>query len=554
MHYQSLTASLLGASVLFSSAAVAGNNWLFTESPFSQNKVSDSNISKYNQSKHLQLRSKKDKQRHIKQVGFVELNPQLPTILQQGEFLTLNLSDETVNLRIKQVSNSTRQTTQLSHIIAGDENTQVELMKLNGLYSGTIRQNNQLFKIKPFEKNTYVIEEVNTRQFMDHNPGEEPLPAKSQTAELQYDSLAQQDSGDVIKVLVAYTPTFADDSGNADNYLALAEAETNTSYANSGVNTRIEIVHQYETAYDDSGSFSTDLSSFFNTGTSHGSEVADLRDQHNADIVVLMTGNSSGYGTGCGRASGIGVDADEAFAVAKEACGTGYYSFGHEIGHLIGARHIITQDSNTTPFAYGHGYCNTTANTWRTVMAYNCPSNTGGPRVQQWSNPDVTRDGDVTGTHDDENNARVINERAFTVANFRSDQAVKLINQKQGLCLDVQGYDGASRDNVMLYACDGYSDQLWSLPPTGQWGVIKNMAQGLCLDVQGYNGASRDNVMLYACDGFDDQQWQHLSDGRILNKKLGLCLDVQGYDGASRDNVMLYACDGFVDQNWSTQP
>ena len=78
--------------------------------------------------------------------------------------------------------------------------------------------------------------------------------------------------------------------------------------------------------------------------------------------MILLTGNGYSF---CGLASGIGVSEDTAFAVASETCATGYYSFGHEIGHLFGARHIITQDPTPTPFSYGHGYCNTTASTWR---------------------------------------------------------------------------------------------------------------------------------------------------------------------------------------------
>lgn len=126
----------------------------------------------------------------------------------------------------------------------------------------------------------------------------------------------------------------------------------------------------------------------------------------------------------------------------------------------------------------------------------------------------------------------------------------KLVNRAQGLCLDVKGFNGGLGANVMLYACDGYSDQQWELPAVGHWGIIKNKTQGLCLDVKGRNGASRDNVSLYACDGYSDQQWKYLADGRIMNKTQNLCLDVQGHNGASRDNVMLFACDWYPDQEW----
>jgi hypothetical protein len=125
-----------------------------------------------------------------------------------------------------------------------------------------------------------------------------------------------------------------------------------------------------------------------------------------------------------------------------------------------------------------------------------------------------------------------------------------IYNALNVLCLDVQGYDGNQRDNVMMWNCQSHSDQRWLLPAVGEWGVIRNEKRSLCLDVAGYNGAERDNVMLYACDGFDDQQWMLEGSGIIRNKAQGLCLDVAGYDGAKGKNVMLYRCDGYADQNW----
>ena len=156
------------------------------------------------------------------------------------------------------------------------------------------------------------------------------------------------------------------------------------------------------------GSFYTDRTYFTNASNAETAELYGLRDTYAADIMIVLTGNSYGF---CGLANGIGVGAADALGFASEQCAAGYYSFGHEIGHLFGARHIITQDPNTTPYAYGHGYCNVTSNTWRTVMAYNCPSGTGGPRIQQWSNPNVSLSGQPTGTTHTEHNARVWRRR-----------------------------------------------------------------------------------------------------------------------------------------------
>ena len=57
-----------------------------------------------------------------------------------------------------------------------------------------------------------------------------------------------------------------------------------------------------------------------------------------------------------GQADAIYADASSAFAIVDYDCATGYYSFGHELGHLQGARHDPNNDPTSTPFAYGHGY------------------------------------------------------------------------------------------------------------------------------------------------------------------------------------------------------
>ncbi|MGX5174857.1 RICIN domain-containing protein [Aliikangiella sp. IMCC44653] len=129
----------------------------------------------------------------------------------------------------------------------------------------------------------------------------------------------------------------------------------------------------------------------------------------------------------------------------------------------------------------------------------------------------------------------------------------EIINWKNNLCLDVVGRAGNSRDNVILYRCNGYSDQKWRTVKKGAWFELRNEASGMCLDVLGYDGKSGRNVMLYRCDGHDDQLWSFDVNGKIRNKKNNLCLDVKGYNGKSGDNVMLYRCDGHPDQSWDTK-
>jgi len=110
-----------------------------------------------------------------------------------------------------------------------------------------------------------------------------------------------------------------------------------------------------------------------------------------------------------------------AFSVVKRSCLTGSYVFAHELGHNMGCHHAVGDGDPPTQrgdglYNYSHGWRWTWhgANQYRTIMAYS-----PGTRVPHFSNPNVFYDGDPTGRDDLEDNARSINNAAFTVANWR---------------------------------------------------------------------------------------------------------------------------------------
>ena len=297
-----------------------------------------------------------------------------------------------------------------------DTQNDVILIKRGNDITGTVRTNGKLYKIRPIGSGNHAVIEVDESSFPDDHPAEYDL------MESQFDALQQQSmmqTGDVqasetpvIRLLVAYTASAASASGNIDNLIDLAIAETNTGYTNSGVDARVELAHSVQVNYSESGSFSTDLSRFRNTNDGYMDNIHSLRDQYAADVGMIVINNSSS----CGLASDIGSNASTAFAAVHWDCATGYYSFAHEIGHLQSARHNPEADPNTTPYAYGHGYRYSSGG-WRTVMAYNCsPSCT---RINWWSNPNKTRNGAAMGTTSTHHNARVLNNTSATLAGFR---------------------------------------------------------------------------------------------------------------------------------------
>jgi len=232
------------------------------------------------------------------------------------------------------------------------------------------------------------------------------------------------DTAATTDVLVLYT----DDARAGEGSIAamraridLAMTETKQSYVNAGVVPRLRLVHVEELNYTETGSLDLDLTRLLNPSDGQLDAAHTLRNTYGADLVALVVENADA----CGLAADILASASTAFQVtARDGCMTGNYSFGHEFGHLQGARHDPYVDPTTSPYTFGHGYVNTSAR-WRTVMAYNnkCADTspfTYCPRLQYFSNPNKTYLGAATGVAGTSENAKVLNTTALTVANFRT--------------------------------------------------------------------------------------------------------------------------------------
>ena len=217
-----------------------------------------------------------------------------------------------------------------------------------------------------------------------------------------------------ITVAVAYTRKAA--AHFADIRRDLIEGaivDANVSFLNSGIgNVRLELVHAYETDYVESGSHFDHVWRFADKGDGVMEEIGGIRDRFAADVAILVVHDPNG----CGLATRVGADAEEAFAVVHHECAQTSYSLAHEIGHIIGARHDIALDTSDTPFPFGHGLVTPR---WRTMMAYKNACN-GCPRIPYWSNPGIQFRGVPTGTAQADN-AAVIRALAARVAAFRPD-------------------------------------------------------------------------------------------------------------------------------------
>jgi Metallo-peptidase family M12 len=214
------------------------------------------------------------------------------------------------------------------------------------------------------------------------------------------DLLHREQMNIVIDVLVAYTrraaSRYVDIKGELID-LAVERANQSFRYSNIG-HISLRVVHVYQTDYVEEGTHFEHVWRFADNGDGYMDEVHQLRDMHRADVAVLIVDDPRG----CGLATRVQADADDAFAVVHHECAAANYTLAHEIGHLIGARHELAFVSKAK---------------WRDIMGYK-DSCGGCPRLPLWSNPGVFVDGEPAGTAELDN-ARVIAEQAARVAAFR---------------------------------------------------------------------------------------------------------------------------------------
>lgn len=350
--------------------------------------------------------------RKVAEISLVQLRSDLAR-RSEGVLLNLPASD---SVRLSNVRVEERSARDYSWFAQDDSGqSEVILVFRDDNVVGTIKKGEQLYQVRPLPNGVSALLRIDTKKMPpEHPPGFKALqqqalerPASPEGRPIS----PAADTGAEYTAIVAYTAGAQSYAGDIDALIQLAEDETNQGYLNSGVNTRIRIVRKYKTGYVESGSMSTDLTRYRTIGDGYADEVHTQRDTYAADVAILLT---DGFDY-CGIAY-LYPDQSAAFGVVAASCATGYYSFAHEIGHIQGARHNPEIDGSTSPFAYGHGY-QYPAGGWRTIMAYDCASSC--TRINRWSNPYLTYGGTPTGTVAVSYNARVLNETAVRVANFR---------------------------------------------------------------------------------------------------------------------------------------
>jgi len=330
----------------------------------------------------------------------------------------------------------------------------ISLSLSDGVMVGSFNLVDRIYRIQPVAEDStvHVIQEVSFAKAIDL----EPIPADLGDVETDrvvdgFSLVGDQtavtaDDGSVVDVYVAYTPAARAKTGGTVamiNRINLAVSETNTGYDNSGIQFDLNLAGFGEINYIETGDSLLDLDHLFSQNDGHMDSIHSLRNTYDADVVVLIADMESLY---CGLAffmTSLSTSFSPlAFSLVDYSCATGHYSFGHEIGHNMGAAHdkqVVesVSDPGYPMYDHAYGYYDPEGD-FRTIMAYArfCPGTC--TRVNQWSNPNKIYDpdndgiGDVTGT-DVANNCQTLTKNSETVANFRTSTSGDLLSAQVGL-------------------------------------------------------------------------------------------------------------------------
>jgi hypothetical protein len=126
--------------------------------------------------------------------------------------------------------------------------------------------------------------------------------------------------------------------------------------------------------------------------------------------------------------------------------------------------------------------------------------------------------------------------------------AGEVVSQVPGMCVTDNWNLTANGTAIVLRVCRNSGAQLWIAEPDGTVRI-----HGKCLNVQGGGTSSGTPLNLWTCNGTAAQQWRLLPEGPgidLVNPHSGLCLTDPGNSTAYGTRLRIATCTGAPGQRW----
>jgi len=225
--------------------------------------------------------------------------------------------------------------------------------------------------------------------------------------------LGRQNQNDVVEFSLKfyYTNQFMESTDDIELFAESIIIDMNMGYENSNIALKVKN-HCIEHADIDDQESSSDTLHVFNK---YKPSYADIRGSADAAQLLANEFENCGSGYTYTVTSGHG----HTLTTAKKSCSASYHSSLHEVGHNFGCHHDRDNGDNSH-YEYGYGWLigpeDLDSVGYRTVLAYSNPGYSR--RVLQLSNPDIEYNGYPTGVEDRADNARVIRDNRFLMADI----------------------------------------------------------------------------------------------------------------------------------------